>query len=47
LTEFIFKVTGNAQLKAFISNPANKGKLMTTGLWAWTRHPNYFGESKI
>jgi len=47
LTEFIFEVTGNAQLKAFISNPAHKGKLMTTDLLAWTCHPNYFGESKI
>jgi len=47
LTGFIFEVTGDAQLKAFISNRANKGKLMTTGLWAWTRHPNYFGEAKM
>ncbi|MDP8220279.1 MAG: DUF1295 domain-containing protein [Candidatus Stygibacter frigidus] len=47
LTGFVFEVTGDAQLKAFISNSANKGKLMTSGLWAWTRHPNYFGEAKM
>ncbi len=28
----------------FIKNPENKGKLMMSGLWAYTRHPNYFGE---
>lgn len=41
---FYFESVGDAQLKAFISNPANKGKLMTSGLWKYTRHPNYFGE---
>lgn len=40
----IFEVGGDAQLKRFLANPANKGKLMTSGLWAYTRHPNYFGE---
>jgi len=41
---FYFESTGDAQLKTFISNPANKGKLMETGLWRYSRHPNYFGE---
>jgi len=41
---FYFESTGDAQLKIFISNPANKGKLMETGLWKYSRHPNYFGE---
>jgi steroid 5-alpha reductase family enzyme len=41
---FTFEVIGDAQLAKFIKNPANKGKLMTQGLWAYTRHPNYFGE---
>ncbi|MBP7740931.1 DUF1295 domain-containing protein [Candidatus Woesebacteria bacterium] len=41
---FYFESTGDAQLKNFISNPANKGKIMETGLWKYTRHPNYFGE---
>ena len=37
-------MVGDAQLARFIKNPANKGKLMQSGLWAYTRHPNYFGE---
>jgi len=41
---FYFESTGDAQLKQFVANPANKGKLMQTGLWRYTRHPNYFGE---
>ena len=42
---FFFEAVGDAQLDAFITNPANKGKLMMTGLWSYSRHPNYFGES--
>lgn len=41
---FYFEVVGDAQLARFIKNPENKGKLMQSGLWAYTRHPNYFGE---
>lgn len=41
---FYFEAMGDWQLSRFIKNPANKGKLMTSGLWAYTRHPNYFGE---
>jgi steroid 5-alpha reductase family enzyme len=41
---FYFEAVGDAQLARFINNPENKGKLMQTGLWAYTRHPNYFGE---
>lgn len=41
---FLFEAIGDAQLKKFISNPDNRGKLMTKGLWRYTRHPNYFGE---
>lgn len=41
---FYFESTGDAQLKQFISNPLNKGKLLETGLWRYSRHPNYFGE---
>jgi len=44
LLGFYFEVVGDAQLVRFIKNPANKGKLMQSGLWAYTRHPNYFGE---
>lgn len=41
---FYFEAIGDAQLASFIKDPANKGKLMQSGLWAFTRHPNYFGE---
>ncbi len=42
---FFFEVAGDEQLRRFKKRPDTKGKLMTTGLWAWTRHPNYFGEA--
>ena len=45
LTGFAFEVIGDEQLKRFKGKAENKGKLMTTGLWALTRHPNYFGEA--
>jgi len=41
---FYFESVGDKQLKEFISNPANKGKLMDKGVWRYSRHPNYFGE---
>ncbi|MES2856542.1 MAG: DUF1295 domain-containing protein [Bdellovibrionota bacterium] len=41
---FFFEAWGDHQLTVFKGDPKNKGKLMTTGLWSWTRHPNYFGE---
>jgi steroid 5-alpha reductase family enzyme len=41
---FYFESTGDRQLKEFISNPENKGKIMNKGLWQYSRHPNYFGE---
>lgn len=44
---FFFESVGDAQLKAFIKNPLNKGKIMTEGLWRYTRHPNYFGEATM
>jgi steroid 5-alpha reductase family enzyme len=44
ITGFIFEAVGDAQLASFVSNPANKGKIMQTGLWKYSRHPNYFGE---
>lgn len=44
---FVFESVGDAQLKHFKSDPNNKGKLMTQGLWAYTRHPNYFGEATM
>ena len=41
---FMFETVADAELARFIKNPENKGKLMQSGLWAYTRHPNYFGE---
>ena len=41
---FSFEAIGDFQLLQFKSNPANKGKIITNGLWRYTRHPNYFGE---
>lgn len=41
---FYFEAVGDLQLKRFISLPENKGRIMQSGLWAYTRHPNYFGE---
>jgi steroid 5-alpha reductase family enzyme len=41
---FAFESIADKQLKRFISNPKNKGKIMNEGLWQYSRHPNYFGE---
>lgn len=41
---FIFESVGDLQLIKFIKDKNNKGKLLQTGLWKYTRHPNYFGE---
>jgi steroid 5-alpha reductase family enzyme len=44
---FLFEVVGDAQLALFRRDPANKGTVLQTGLWRYTRHPNYFGEAII
>lgn len=41
---FLFETVGDAQLARFKNDPANTGLVMDRGLWAWTRHPNYFGD---
>jgi steroid 5-alpha reductase family enzyme len=38
---------GDWQLARFKADPKNRGKVMDRGLWAWSRHPNYFGEFLI
>ena len=43
---FFFETIGDIQLMQFRSNPQNKGKTLSTGLWKYTRHPNYFGEAE-
>jgi len=42
---FFFEVVGDAQLAKFKADPENKGQLLRTGLWRYTRHPNYFGDA--
>jgi steroid 5-alpha reductase family enzyme len=43
----IFETVGDHQLRRFKADPANKGVIMERGLWAWTRHPNYFGDACV
>jgi len=42
---FYFEARGDHELKVFKRQPQHKGKILTTGLWKYTRHPNYFGEA--
>lgn len=42
---FIFEAGGDWQLRRFKQDPANKVRLLTGGLWRYTRHPNYFGDA--
>lgn len=47
LVGFLFESVGDAQLAAFKRDPANAGRVLSTGLWRYTRHPNYFGDALI
>ncbi len=42
---FFFEAVGDFQLARFKADPANRGKVFKSGLWRYTRHPNYFGET--
>ncbi|MFN3815376.1 DUF1295 domain-containing protein [Brevundimonas sp.] len=43
----VFETVGDAQLSAFKRDPESKGKVLDTGLWRYTRHPNYFGDACV
>lgn len=42
-----FEAIGDHQLRRFKADPAHRGQIMDRGLWSWTRHPNYFGDSCV
>ena len=44
---FGFEAVGDWQLARFKRDPGNKGKVLDRGLWRYTRHPNYFGDSAV
>jgi len=45
LIGYFFQAVGDRQLALFVQDKNNQGRLMVEGLWAYTRHPNYFGEA--
>jgi len=45
LVGIFFEWVGDWQLARFKADPANTGKVMNSGLWRYTRHPNYFGDA--
>jgi steroid 5-alpha reductase family enzyme len=47
LAGFSIEVAADVQKQRFRSDPANRGQFIRSGLWAWSRHPNYFGEIVI
>ncbi len=44
---FVFEAGGDLQLAFFRSKPENKGRVLRSGFWKYTRHPNYFGDSVV
>ena len=44
---FLFEAVGDWQLTRFKADTNNRGKVMDRGLWAYTRHPNYFGDATL
>jgi steroid 5-alpha reductase family enzyme len=47
LAGFAFESIADRQLARFKADPAHRGKVLDTGLWRYTRHPNYFGEAAL
>ena len=46
-TGMFFEAVGDGQLERFRADPANRGRVLDTGLWRYTRHPNYFGDACV
>ncbi|MDH3270426.1 MAG: DUF1295 domain-containing protein [Gemmatimonadota bacterium] len=42
-----FEAVADAQLARFKEDPSNRGRVLDTGLWRYSRHPNYFGEAAL
>lgn len=42
---FTLEAVGDAQLRVWLEDRGNRGKPLESGVWAWTRHPNYFGDA--
>jgi steroid 5-alpha reductase family enzyme len=47
LAGFAFETIGDEQLRRFKADPGNRGRVLDTGLWRYTRHPNYFGDACV
>jgi len=47
LCGFLFEAVADAQLQAFRGDPASRGRVLESGLWRYSRHPNYFGEALL
>jgi steroid 5-alpha reductase family enzyme len=47
LVGFLFETVGDWQLTRFRNDPASRGQVLDTGLWRYTRHPNYFGDACV
>ncbi|CAM3655547.1 DUF1295 domain-containing protein [Smaragdicoccus niigatensis] len=45
LVGLVFEAVGDAQLRTFKLEPDNQGRVIDSGLWRYTRHPNYFGDA--
>jgi steroid 5-alpha reductase family enzyme len=46
-TGLFFEAVGDYQLARFTRDPVNKGRVLDSGLWRFTRHPNYFGDACV
>jgi steroid 5-alpha reductase family enzyme len=47
LLGFLFEAVGDLQLARFLRQPSSRGRALDTGLWRYTRHPNYFGDACV